>query len=43
MKEEYVKMEISVDEVDLEDIITTSGGICLDDGNGGCPDMICWF
>lgn len=42
MKEEYTKLEICVDKVDKEDVITTSDPIlCLGDGGSGDPCWIC--
>lgn len=42
MKEEYTKLEICVDKVDKEDVITTSDLLlCPADGGGGDPCYIC--
>ena len=40
MKEEYNKMEIHVDEIDVADVIRTSEPFCVD-SIGGDPCYIC--
>ncbi len=38
MKEEYTKLTVSVDEVDSEDVITTSDSLV-----GGDPCYVCYM